>query len=85
MNSIVIAAVTTPSATHAARLLRVNPTRRGRRKSRNSRPAHARRSQAAPSGPIWSISPTATATPDCTDSMAATAIAAPVRASVEII
>ena len=81
MNSIVTPAVTTPSATHAAKVRRVNADGRGRTMISSSTPAHSRRSQAAPSAPMRSISDTDTASPTCTHSIDATAIVVPVRAA----
>ena len=63
MNSSVIAAVTTPSTTHIAKLDRVNAARLGRTMSSSRMPAHASRNHAAPSTPMSSISVTAIARP----------------------
>ena len=80
MNSIVTAAVTTPSKTHVRKLDRVNATGRGRTMTSRRMPAHANRNHAAPSTPIWSISVTASARPSCTHSMEPIAMSAPLRA-----
>ena len=69
MKNIVNPAVTTPSATQASRLDRVNADGRGRTSTSSSTPAQASRSQAAPSGPIRSNSPTDAASPSWTHSI----------------
>ncbi len=83
MNSSVTPPVTTPSSTLLTSERRVNCARRGRTISSISTPARNRRSQAAPSAPIRSISPTETASPTWTLSMAVIAISTPVRAVCE--
>ena len=80
MNSMVTDAVTTPSATHARKVDRVNAAGRGRTMTSMSSPAQASRSQAAPSTPMRSIRVTAIASPTCTDSIDPIAMKAPVRA-----
>ena len=81
MNSSVTPPVTTPSSTLATSERRVNCARRGRTISSIKAPAQNSRSQAAPSGPSGSISPTETARPIWTLSMAVIAISTPVRAA----
>ena len=54
---------------------------RGRTTTSTITPAQASRSQAAPSGPIRSNSPTETARPSCTHSIEATAMPVPARAA----
>ena len=66
MNSRVTPAVTTPSSTQAANVRRVKSRRRGRTTTSSSTPAQASRSQAAPSAPRSSISPTDAASPSWT-------------------
>ena len=79
MNSMVIPAVTIPSAMQASRLDRLNQDRRGRTNTSSSTPAQASRSQAAPSGPSRSNRPTDAARPSWTKTIADTAMPAPVR------
>ena len=83
MNSTVIPAVTTPSSTEARNDFRVNDDGRGRTMISSSRAAQNKRSQAAPVAPISSINPTAMAAPTCTEHIAATAMSAPLRASLD--
>ena len=80
MNSMVTPAVTTPSATPYFSAVRENCEGRGRTNTRISTPAQNSRSQAAPSAPMRSISPTEAASPSCTHSIETTAMPAPVRA-----
>ncbi len=80
MNSIVIPAVTTPSATQSRNDARVKLARRGRTITSSSTPAQASRRKAAPAGPTASKSATEAAIPSWTVSIEATAIEAPVRA-----
>ena len=81
MNSSVMLAVTTPSATHVRNVERVNEARRGRTTTSRIRPAQDSRSHAAPSAPIRSISSTDRARPICTHATDAVAIRTPVRTS----
>ena len=81
MKSIVRPAVTTPSATQASRFARPNSRSRGLTITSRIAPAHASRSQAAPSAPITSNSPTEAASPICTHSIEATAMPVPARAA----
>ena len=80
MKNSVSPAVTTPSTTQAQQPERVKADGRGRTRSRSRAPAQARRSQAAPSGPMRSNSPTDAASPSWTQNMDPTANAAPERA-----
>ena len=75
-----MAAVTTPSTTHVAKLDRVNAMRFGRTMSSSRIPAHASRNQAAPSTPMRSINVTAIARPTWTHSIEPIAMKAPERA-----
>ena len=84
MNSMVTEAVTTPSATHTMKVARVNAAARGRTITSIRRPAHASRSQAAPSTPMRSIKVTAIASPTCTHIIDPIAIRAPVRAWLSV-
>ncbi len=81
MKHMVTPAVATPSTTAALKPRAENEERRGRRITRNSRPAQVRRRQAAPSGPTSSKSPTDAARPSWTQIIEASAIPAPVRVS----
>jgi len=80
MNSRVTVAVTTPRTTHTRKVAHVNAATRGRTMTSISTPAHASRSQAAPSTPMRPISVTAIARPTCTHSIDPIAIMAPRRA-----
>src|SRR5690349_19830770 len=85
MNSIVTAAVTMPSTTHARKVDRVNAAFRGRTMTSIKMPAQANRNQAAPSTPTRSMRVTAIARPTCTQSIDPTAMKAPVRAALPVI
>src|ERR1700722_15631144 len=80
MNSIVTPAVTTPSVTAASRTRRGKRHGRGRTTAASSRPAHASRSHAAPSGPTWPNRWTDSARPSWTHAIEPTAISVPARA-----
>ena len=79
MNSSVSPAVTAPSARQAISPDRLNVVIRGRTSTSRIAAAHTSRSQAAPSAPIRSMSPTETASPSCTHTIDTTANAAPER------
>jgi hypothetical protein len=81
MKSMVRPAVTTPSVTQASRVALRISRNRGRTSTNKMTPAHASRSQAAPSGPTLSNSPTEAARPICTHSIDATAMPVPTRAA----
>jgi hypothetical protein len=81
MYSIVIPAVTRPSATQVRIAKRVNFIRQGRTSISSTTAAQNSRSQTTPSAPIRADSCTDAATPNWTHDIDATAMTVPVRAA----